>query len=254
METPIASYLAFFAAGSFAVRSGEKHGLPYTIAVSKLFGSPSQGLALLRQSSDVVAWLEKQFGDYPFSSTGGVITGSGQGFALENASRPTYSGDAGLSTVIHELAHQWFGDDVSVHRWRDIWLNEGFASFAVWRYDEAHGGEDAQQRLLRVYDQFSASDPFWLLRIGAPGADHLFDGEVYTRGEMTLQALRHRIGEDDFVTLMRTWVAEHGGGNGSVKQFEALAKSVSGEQLDGFFQAWLFTSAKPARTKANGLV
>ncbi len=252
MDTPIASYLAFFAAGSFAVRSGVDHGLPYTIAVSRQFGSPTQGLALLRKSPDVVAWLASQFGDYPFSSTGGVITDSGQGFSLENATRPTYSGDVGLSTVIHELAHQWFGDDVSVRRWSDIWLNEGFASFAVWKYDEDHGGEDAQQRLLRVYDEFGDGDPFWTLKIGAPGADHLFDGEVYTRGEMTLQALRHRIGETDFTNVMRTWVTDHAGANGSVKQFEALAgvcqRREPGRLLPGLAVHRVPSRPRPRRT------
>jgi aminopeptidase N len=254
MDTPIASYLAFFAAGKFAMRSGVSHGLPYTIAVSRQLGDTGPGLALLRKTPGVVAWLATQFGPYPFSSTGGVMTTSGQGFSLENASRPTYPGDVGLSTVVHELGHQWFGDDVSVHHWSDIWLNEGFASFAVWRYDETHGGEDAQHRLLRDYDAIGESDPFWDLTIGAPGAQHLFDDPVYTRGEMTLQALRHRIGDDDFFDVMRTWVADHGGANGSVKQFEKLSTRISGENLKGFFQAWLFTGAKPAKTKANGLI
>lgn len=253
MDAPIASYLAFFAGGSFAVRSGVEHGLPYTIAASRQLGDVEGALSQLRATSDIVAWLEMQFGRYPFSSTGGLMTASGQSFSLENATRPTYKEGVSMDTVVHELAHQWFGDDVSVRRWSDIWLNEGFASFAVWRYDEEHGGEDAQERLLRNYDSIDEDDAFWDLEIGAPGADHLFDGAVYVRGEMTLQALRHRIGDEDFFALMRQWVADHGGGNASVRQYERLAATVSGEDLDGFFDAWLFTGDKPAATKANGL-
>ena len=70
---------------------------------------------------------------------------------------------------------------------------------------------------------------------------------------MTLQALRHRIGETEFWTILRTWTAERAGGNGSVEEFAALAEQVSGEDLDGFFQAWLFDAARPAQTAANGL-
>lgn len=252
--TPIASYLAFFAAGSFEMRSGVKDGLPYTIAASRQLSDPAAALALLKQTPDVVAWLETQFGAYPFTSTGGVMTTSGQGFSLENATRPTYPGDVGLSTVVHELAHQWFGDDVSVHRWSDIWLNEGFATFAQWKYSETHGGETGQDHLLRLYSEIHGGSGFWKTEIGDPGPKRIFGSPVYTRGAMALQALRHRIGDTDFDTLLHSWVDDHAGANGSVTQFEKLAGQVSGENLAGFFKAWLFSPSKPAKTKANGLV
>ena len=70
---------------------------------------------------------------------------------------------------------------------------------------------------------------------------------------MTLQALRHRIGETEFWTILRTWAADREGGNGTTEEFQALAEQVSGEDLDAFFQAWLFDGARPARTAANGL-
>ena len=252
MTTPIASYLAFFAAGRYAIRTGTKRGLPYTIAASKDLPDPKATLRVLAHTSAIVAWEVTQFGAYPFTSTGGLVTGTGRGFSLEDASRPTYSATAGISTMVHELAHQWFGDDVSVHRWRDIWLNEGFASYAQWRYSETHGGAPMQQQLLQQYDAFPANDPFWQLIVGNPGANDIFDDPIYTRGAMALAALRHRIGDDDFETLLKTWVVDHTDANGSIAQFEKLAGSVSGQQLGGFFKAWLFTGAKPAKTKQNG--
>ena len=118
--------------------------------------------------------------------------------------------------VLHELAHQWFGDDVSLGRWRDMWLNEGFATWAEWRYTETHGGISAQSRLLRAYDATGRRHA----RSGSctsqhPGARRMFDEPVYVRGAMTLQALRHRIGTTTFMQLMRTWVQEHHGGHGT---------------------------------------
>ena len=130
---PMAPYLAFFAAGQFQYESGVSHGLPFFNAVSKGLDPDNRlkAMRLMRRSPGIVRWLETQLGDYPFSSTGGVTTSLFAGFALENQSRPTYpflgNGRYGRTTVVHELAHQWVGDHVVVDRWRDIWLNEGFA-------------------------------------------------------------------------------------------------------------------------------
>ena len=154
--------------------------------------------------------------------------------------------------MVHELAHQWFGDSVAVHGWRDIWLNEGFASFMEAAYAEAHDGQDAQKWLEQTWEAFPQDDPYWMLPIGDPGPKNIFAWPVYTRGSMTLQALRHRVGESAFWTILRTWVADREGGNGTTEEFQALAEQVSGEDLDGFFTAWLVTGERPAHTAANG--
>jgi aminopeptidase N len=154
---------------------------------------------------------------------------------------------------VHELAHQWFGDSVSLHEWRDIWLNEGFASFMAIRYAETHGGQDAQQWLEALWEAAGPDDSFWKLQIDDPGPSSIFAKPVYDRGAMTLQALRHRVGDDAFWQILRTWAAGRRGGNGSSEEFRALASQVSGQDLDGFFDAWLSTSARPDRTAENGL-
>jgi aminopeptidase N len=71
---------------------------------------------------------------------------------------------------------------------------------------------------------------------------------------MTVQALRHRIGSDAFGTLLRRWVAERRHGNGSTEDFTALAAEVSGQDLTGFFDAWLRATDRPAATADNGLL
>jgi len=157
------------------------------------------------------------------------------------------------STVVHELSHQWFGDSVAVESWRDIWLNEGAATFMEARYAETHGGLPAQSWLLDTYKDYADDSWFWDLDIADPGPDQLFEWPVYERGGMALQALRHRIGSDAFWRLLRQWLRDNSGGNGSTEAFVALAEQVSGEDLDGFFQAWLRDAARPARTAANGL-
>ncbi len=259
MADPMASYLAAFAAGHFWVESGTSHGLPFTYAVSRLLNQRQQdaSMHLLRRTPAIVRWLSSHYGPYPFHATGGVVTGLDSGFAMEDQSRPSYpymgDGHMATSTVVHELAHQWFGDSVSVNRWRDIWLNEGFATYIEWQWAEEKRGIDGAARLQRMYRDRPPDSHLWTVAIGNPGVPYLFDVSVYTRGAMTLQALRNRIGDTDFQTLLRQWVVHHAGGTARVGQFERLAESISGQDLASFFDAWLMATHRPAHTAANGL-
>jgi aminopeptidase N len=259
---PMAPYLAFFAAGSFAIHRSSCNGVPNVFAVSRNTtstpGQPARRAAAYwgRQTCTIVSELSSVLGPYPFSSMGGLATGLTVGFALENQTRPTYPYASGLQPglLTHELAHQWFGDSVSVAGWRDVWLNEGFASFMAGFGVELRGGQPQQDWLLQTYDSVPDSSSLWELSVDDPGPARLFDGAVYARGQMALQALRHRIGETAFWTLLRTWVAQRAYRNGSVQEFEALAAATSGQDLTAFFDAWLHAQVKPARTAANGLV
>ena len=256
-DEPMSTYLAVFAAGDFRVDSGVRDGLPWRAIVSKQLsrGAQQDNLALMRQTPRVVAGLESDLGDYPFSQVGGLVTGLNVYFALENQTLPTYpvTGRGYTWLVVHELAHQWFGDSVGLRRWKDIWLNEGAATFMEVRWEETHGGQLGSDWLRGGYEKRGADHSFWDLKIGDPGPDHIFAGPVYTRGGMTFQALRNRIGETDFWTLLQTWVVENRNGLGTREAFETMAEDVSGENLHQFFRVWLDLGRKPADTAANGL-
>ena len=155
--------------------------------------------------------------------------------------------------MVHELAHQWFGNSVAIRGWRDIWLNEGLATYFEWRYDESRGLRSTQARLRDSYRRYRGWSAFWELRIDDPGPQRIFDDAVYERGAMTLAALRVRIGRSAFRTLVRRWYAEHRGGNVTTSDFTALAEQVGDQDLDGFFQAWLRDPGPPDQTAANGL-
>jgi aminopeptidase N len=252
---PMATYLAFFAAGEFVVRRGTAHHLPYEVAVSRELGHGQRRAAMrgLLQTPAIVAWLRRQLGRYPFSVTGGLVTSLNPGFSLENQTRPTYPGYVTRLLMVHELAHQWFGDSVSVHHWRDVWLNEGFATFMEQLWLQDHGERSTGSWLRTTYDGYGAGSDFWDLVVADPGPHDLFDWPVYERGAMTLAALRVRIGSDDFRTLLRRWASGHRHGHGTTEQFEALAASVSGQDLTSFFDAWVHQPGKPAATPENGL-
>jgi hypothetical protein len=250
---PMATYLAFFVAGRFDVQRGRAHRLPYYLAVSRELPRGMRRAAMrgLEHTPAVVAWLRHQLGAYPFGSTGGVVTALDPGFSLENQTRPVYPRAVSNDLMVHELAHQWFGDSVSVRRWSDVWLNEGFATYMEHRWTETHGGIGTRRWLHEEYAAQPAS--FWQLEVDDPGADAMFDWPVYQRGAMTLAALRVRIGSDTFAHLLRRWTSDHRHGHGTTAGFEALAEQLSGQDLASFFDAWLHQPTQPAATADNGL-
>jgi hypothetical protein len=208
--------------------------------------------ASFARQPEIVSFLAGYFGRYPFPAAGGVVDDLlGLGFALENQTRPIYARDffgnqiEGDAVVVHEYAHQWFGDDLPLARWQDIWLNEGFATYAEWLWSEHEGLGTPQE----IFDFYMAvippEDPFWTLPIGDPGPELLFEIPVYYRGGLTLHALRMTVGDDDFFRIVRTWAAAKSGDNVSTPQFIRLAERISGQQLDEFFETWLYTPEMP---------
>jgi aminopeptidase N len=248
---PMASYLATIDIGNWDIRERRtSHGLPIIDAVDPKAGGPEVDATLAREG-EMVDFLADTFGPYPFEAAGAIVEDIFTPFALETQTRPTYPGyfffffDRDL-IVVHELAHQWFGDSVSVARWQDIWLNEGFATYAEWLWAEHEGLATANDIAVGNYEVIPAADPFWHLTIGDPKPEHLFDQAVYYRGGMTLQALRNAVGDDAFFTILRDWARTKRNGNGTTAEFIALAEQVAGRQLDALFQTWLFTTTKPA--------
>ncbi len=256
---PMATYLAFAAFGQYAVERGRAGGRSYVYAFEHGLGRESAPARRgVRMTPSVVRWLSSIWGTYPYEQIGGVVPNVRLGYALENQTRPVYGRDmfiGGLdrSLIVHEMSHQWFGDRVSVRRWKDIWLNEGFATYTEWIWSHHNGGRSPESIFRTNYRVFEPSSGYWKLPIGNPGPTRLFDYAVYERGAMTLQALRNRVGGRDFFTIARRWVHANQSGVGGTGQFKRLAERVSGEQLDGLFRAWLYSGRKPAPTKANGL-
>ena len=132
------------------------------------------------------------------------------GYSLESQTKPNFDTSPDEATLAHELSHQWFGDAVTLRAWPDIWLHEGFATFAEWLWREHTGQKSAAQRFKELYSTRASDTSFWTPPPGNPGdAAHLFDGTIYDRGGMTLQALREKIGDATFFRLLRDWYAQH---------------------------------------------
>ncbi|GAA5171098.1 M1 family metallopeptidase [Pseudonocardia eucalypti] len=251
--TPMASYLAFLTVGKYDIVRRDTPFGPFLAAyAANLDPRVAQvARASVDRSAQVVGVLSDVFGPYPFDGIGGVVpnvcdfTG-----ALENQGRPVYGPtsfrvDVDVSIIVHELAHQWFGDSVSVRTWADIWLNEGFASYAEWLYRERTGGPSARDIANRTYDCQFGNARFWQVPPGAPGKDNIFHAAVYGRGAMALAAFRARVGDQAFFTTLRTWLAERRNGNGTVADFLATLERVSGKPVGDVAQTWLYANTRP---------
>ncbi|MEV0586392.1 M1 family metallopeptidase [Nonomuraea sp. NPDC050310] len=258
MDKPMASYLATLFIGDLEVRRGRSSGgLPVTTAYDPTLGPREQfAKDSVERTPEIVDWLASLFGRYPFSSMGGSVVNENVGFALETQTQPVYDSvffETGpdFSVVVHENAHQWFGDSVALKRWQDIWLNEGFATYAEWLWSEKEGTGTAAELANALYDDIPADHPrFWSRVPGDPTPAFLFYASVYWRGGMTLQALRSEVGDQTFFSILRTWAQTKRHGNGETSEFVSLAEKISGRQLDALFQTWLYTPSKPATRPA----
>ncbi|MFH8801866.1 M1 family metallopeptidase [Streptomyces sp. NPDC017936] len=241
---PMAACLATATIGKFQVEQyTTRSGIRVHNAVD-----PREATAaapVLKKLPSVLEWGSGLFGRYPYRAAGAIVDRAPRaGYALETQTRPVYDHAPDLSTLVHESAHQWFGDSVSLTSWKDIWLNEGFATYAEWLYAEQHGGARAQTAFDALYAT-PADDALWAVPPGDPGGAHLFDTPVYARGAMTLHTLRTAVGDRAFFRVLRTWAAEHRHGNGTTDQFRRLAERVSGKGLDALFRTWLHLRGKP---------
>jgi aminopeptidase N len=239
---PMAAYLATVTTGRFDLSRSMISGLPSVVAVD-----PRERRSGVRRTRKILELFEALLGPYPFDDMGAIVDHApAVGYALETQTRPLYSDSPGHVLVAHELAHQWFGNSVSLERWPDIWLNEGFATWAEWRWQQSAGGPTTAARLDRLYETPASREEFWNPPPGDPGRpSKLFDRTIYDRGAMTLEVLRQQIGNGSFLTLLREWTDRYAYGNATSDDFIALAEEVSGEQLDDLFESWLFAPDKP---------
>jgi aminopeptidase N len=240
---PMASYLATATLGRFDLTVSQVGGIPSYVAIDPTLPSGN----VFRKLPAIVQFYESIYGPYPFTAVGSVADNAPEvGYSLETQTKPVYDRMPDEATVAHELSHMWLGDSVTLRTWPDIWLHEGFAGWSEWIWSEHSGRKSAQAFFDTLYNTPASKTSFWTPPPGNPGDPaHLFDGTVYDRGAMTVQALRQKVGDDAFFAIMRTWLQQNRYGNVSTPAFIALAETVSGMDLDHFFDVWLYQPQKP---------
>ena len=193
--------------------------------------------------------LQRFFGPYPFDEYVVVVTDDDLDEPIEAQGMSIFGANHvdGLRTherlVAHELAHQWFGNSLTIADWKHIWLNEGFATYAEWLWSEYSGGPSAESHARDWHARLAARPPG--LRIADPGVARMFDEQVYKRGALTLHALRRELGDESFFALLRQWVAKHEHGTVTTGDFTALAAQYANRPLTDFFAVWLHSAELP---------
>jgi aminopeptidase N len=274
MGYPMASYLSTSTVGRFdysqysgATATGKSGQalLFYDFIESALPANTKTNntTAAARQDAIVKFMADSIGAPYPFESHGVVAKRSSAGYALEVQTKShfsTGSANIGLGTLAHEIAHQWFGDSVGPASWREIWFNEGWATWwaTYWSNKQNNNPLTTAQFFINNYDGFDAED--WATPPAQlPSAVDLFHTEpVYTRPAMMLEAYRQIVGDAAFWAFQKALVTDFAYSVITTEQFIALAKQIAQDKagfeasnlakLDQFFQQWLWTSGKPTLT------
>jgi len=259
---PMATELTQLAVGRYTViRRGSVGRIRVRDVVpTRLVADYRNTLSVERQH---LRWMQHRVGAYPFDSYGTIVVYAPLGFALETQTLSlfdttwftSYPRGVWDPVMLHELAHQWFGDSVAPWSWSDVWLNEGHASWYELTYADQKGylqddaGDPDLETLMR--DVYAAGDR---LRadfgpVGRPldstSVWDVFNPNVYYGGALVLFALRQQVGDAAFQRIERAWVHRYAGRSASTVDFIRLASQVSGQQLHRFLTRWVYGTTTP---------
>ncbi len=230
MRDPMATYLAAVYIGDFERQSYMvRAGLQVRNYVHHSLSSADRLTAYraLAVTRGAIEYFEDLIGPYPFDAYGTVVVPFTLGYALENQTLSIHDRSMlGSQIIAHEIAHQWFGNSVTVADWSDIWLHEGFAHYMSFLYEAHVGGQDLDAMMadeLRKAIEQSAAPP------GSIDISQLFDfNSVYRRATLTLHALHHRLGDDVFFEMLRRHYSQSAGSTTNTAEFAAIVAEFGG--------------------------
>lgn len=243
LDEPAASYLVTAALGDFEeIEDESPSGLPISYWVPR---GREDLVTKLREAPAGMAWLEERLGPFPFDRLGFLVVPSFSG--METQTMITL-GDTRFATapevLVHEMAHHWYGDTVTPVDWRDVWMNEGMATFLQGAWMAEHGSQSMDE----LFADWAALDPELRSQYGPPAdyhADAFASSNVYYIPAVMWNELRKQIGDEEFWRLVREWPASNENENADYDDITSWWSEQTGEDLAGFFETWLLSDTTP---------
>ncbi|WP_433059957.1 M1 family metallopeptidase [Dactylosporangium sp. CS-033363] len=249
--TPVATYLTTLAVGKYKQETGTgPGGLPLSYWYRP--GADDKALPYLRKSPQYLDWLAKHFGPYPFDSAGVLMVPSASGMETQQMitmGLPDYGSEADFkrgfdADLLHEYAHQWFGDAVTPTNWNDLWLNEGWAEYAQFLYtNERDKVTDKQWE-----DWARTTDARLRKTLGPPGkprADSFAESNVYICPALMLHQIHKQIGDEAFFALGTDWAQKNRGTAQDRASFIAFVNQHTGKDFTSLINTWLDSPTTP---------
>ncbi|HEY5924196.1 MAG TPA: M1 family aminopeptidase [Kofleriaceae bacterium] len=265
---PLPSYLVAFAVGPFDfVPAGKtRKGVPIQIVVPK--GRSADAAYPVEVTGPLLDLLEDYFGTpYPFSKLDIIAVSVFNAGAMENPGLITFRQQLVLTkptelttarkqayavTAAHELAHQWFGDDVTLAWWDDTWLNEAFATWAeakvIAKFKPEWDADVVQSAARSRVMQADSIETARAVRQPIDTANDIanaFDAITYGKGEAVLMMIERWVGDDVFQKGVRAYLAKHSGGNATYADFAAAMSGAAGRDLRPLFDAFVVQTGVP---------
>ncbi len=255
-SNPMTTYLVCITAGPYVEINQvvpELNNLPVQNFVTQ--GQYNNALTDLQNLPLMISYFSELFGDYPFEKYGNATVNMSTYGAMEHQTMTTLgnyiiTGNQSYEpTIAHELAHQWFGDAVSFLTFKDVWLSEGFATYSehLWT-DKRFGWQSAADYVGSSFHQYYNS---WENNVGPqtiydPAFLEYFYPPSYEKAASVLHMLRLKIGNQNFFNLLRLYFDTYKHGNAVTAEFQAMAEQISGQDLDQFFNQWIYGSGVPS--------
>jgi len=244
LAEPASSYLTTIAIGDFReTHDRSASGVPVT------YWTPRNRPALvdrLRPAADELGWIEDRLGPYPFSSLGVVVVDSRSGMETQTMiTLGSTAYDTSPEVLLHEMVHQWYGDEVTPADWRDVWMSEGMALYLQGLWQAEHDHLPVRALMAR----WARAEP-QMRRESGPPADYdpatFGAGNVYYGPALMWDQLRRRLGDERFWAVVRAWPKAHEEANASYDDLTDFWSERTGTDLHPFFDSWLLGATSPS--------
>ncbi len=259
MKLPHSAYLAAFAIGDFGKVKASWEDVPLGYFVEKGYEKGAE--KVFKNTPEMIGFFSDLLGvRYPWPKYDQVVVRDFVSGAMENTTVSIFMEELRLTEreaidsemdyiITHELFHQWFGNYVTMESWSNLTLNEGFANYSEFLWNEhKYGADEAKLKLIAETENYfmeAETKQVDLIRFQYDHAEDLFDSHSYSKGGVILHMLREFLGKEAFYAGLKYYLTEHAFGNVEVNDLRMAMEKVSGQDLNWFFNQWFLAKGHP---------